>query len=137
MDNLVTRRFSFGYMFNGSQWSIELWASSPDEARLKFDQLKLDGKYEHEILGTVYGGLELELVETEHLIAEVLKRFDSAVFAGSSYEPIEKGSEDCISKEFRRYDGNARVCQGLACGIIDHINRRRIEAASASDIEQP
>ena len=123
--DIANRIFSFGYMFKGSQWSVDLWASSPEEALLKFEALKSTGRYEHEILGSVYGGLDIELVETGSLIAELLKRFDSAVFAGSSYELIEKGSEECISKETRRYDGNARVCQGLAFGIIDHINRRR------------
>ena len=102
---------------------------------MKFEQLKETGAFEYEVLGVVHGGLELELVETDQLIAELLKRFDSAVFAGSCFEPIEKGSEECISKETRRYDGNARVCQGLAFGIIDHINRRRGEVAT--DHEQP
>lgn len=123
----ANRRFNFEYTFQDSQWCIEIWASSPGEAVLKFEQLKATGTYGYEIMGQVYGGLELELVETGHLITELLKRFDSAVFAGSSFEPIEKGSEECISQEVRRYDGNARVCQGLAFGIIDHINRKRNE----------
>ena len=125
----ANRKFSFGYTFNGSQWCVELWASSPEEVVQKFEQLKATGRYEYEIMGEVYAGLDLELVETDRLIAELLKRFDSAVFAGSSFEPIEKGSEECISQEVRHYDGNARVCQGLAFGIIDHINRKRNEVA--------
>lgn len=125
----ANRRFNFEYTFQDSQWCIEIWASSPEEAVLKFEQLKATGKYGYEIMGQVYGGLELELVETGHLIAELLKRFDSAIFAGSSFELIEKGREECISQEVRRYDGNARVCQGLAFGIIDHINRKRNEVA--------
>lgn len=131
----ANRKFSFAYTFNGSQWGVEIWASSPEEAAQKFEQLKATGAYEYEILGEVYAGIDLELVETDRLIAEILKRFDSAVFAGSSFEPIEKGSEECISQETRRYDGNARVCQGLACGIIDHINRKRNEVAT--DKEAP
>ena len=135
MGEVAKRIFSFSYTFKGSQWSIEIWASSPEESLLKFEQVKETGAFEYEVLGVVHGGLELELVETDQLIAELLKRFDSAVFAGSCFEPIEKGSEECISKETRRYDGNARVCQGLAFGIIDHINRRRGEVAT--DHEQP
>lgn len=131
----ANRIFNFSYPFKGSEWNIELWASSPEEAVEKFEQLKAAGKYSYEIMGVVYGGLDLELIETEQLITELLKRFDSAVFAGSRFQPIEKGSDQCISEETRRYDGNARVCQGLAFGIIDHVNRKRTEAAG--DTEAP
>ena len=126
----ANRKFNFAYTFQGSQWCVEIWASSPEEVVEKFEQLKATGKYEYEVLGEIYAGLDLELVETDRLITELLKRFDSAVFAGSSFEPIEKGSDECISQETRRYDGNARVCQGLALGIIDHINRKRNEVAT-------
>lgn len=131
----ANRKFSFGYQFQDSKWCVELWASSPEEAMQKFEQLKVTGTYEYEIMGEVYAGLDLELVETDRLITELLKRFDSAVFAGRTFEPIEKGSEECISQETRRYDGNARVCQWLAFGIIDHINRKRNEVAT--DKEAP
>ena len=126
--SIAKRAFSFSYPFQGSQWAIEIWASSPEEAIEKFEHLKAEGKYEFEVLGVVHGGIDLELVETERLIAELFKRFDSAVFAGSIFQPIEKDSKECISTETRRFDGNLRVCQGLAFGVIGDINKRRDQA---------
>lgn len=65
--------------------------------------------------------MNLELIKTDDLLTEVLNRFDHAVFAGMRVqtggvdEPLGGMIENCRNK------GNPRTCQGLATGMIAHI----------------
>lgn len=62
--------------------------------------------------------MNLELTDTDDLIAELLSRYDHALFAGMKVQ-----SEDAISKdgkivENRKWVGNTRVIQGLCFEIM-------------------
>lgn len=68
--------------------------------------------------------MNLELVETATLLTELFRRFDHAVFAGMK---VGQERDDGTSAQHEHMEriGNARCCQGLACGLIDKIERQR------------
>lgn len=75
------------------------------------------------------GSVNIELIETDRLIDELMRRFDHAVFAGMKVQAEESQYERWFKT------GNLRTCQGLAFGIIarceDH--RRAVSEPTVGD----
>lgn len=70
--------------------------------------------------------MNLELIETDALIDELMRRFDHAVFAGMKVKEHESNYERWAKT------GNLRTCQGLAFGIIarsEDVRREHTEPA--------
>lgn len=74
--------------------------------------------------------MNLELIETDKLINELLRRFEHAVFAGMK---VNEASES--QYEIRQTIGNQRTCQGLAFGIIARCEdyRRSVSEPTVGD----
>ena len=61
--------------------------------------------------------MDIELVETETLIVEVMKRFDHAILYGTTMAIDGKTMNDRW-----QYVGNARMCRGLTLDMMDRLN---------------
>jgi hypothetical protein len=72
--------------------------------------------------------MSLELIETKDLIAELLSRFDHAIFAGLK---VDEGIDK--QYELRESKGNTRTCQGLAMGVMMKCEVHRAELAEPAD----
>lgn len=74
--------------------------------------------------------MKLELIETQDLIAELMNRFQHAVFAGMK---VNETSE--AQYETYRQIGNQRTCQGLAFGLIARCEdyRRSVSEPTVGD----
>lgn len=74
--------------------------------------------------------MNLELIETQALIDELLRRFEHAVFAGMKVN-------DASEAQYETYQqvGNARTCQGLAFGLIARCEdyRRAVSEPTVGD----
>ena len=57
--------------------------------------------------------MNLELIETDQLLDELMRRFEHAVFHGLKVNEALESHYEC-----RRQCGNSRTCQGLAFGIM-------------------
>lgn len=76
--------------------------------------------------------VNLELVETRNLIDELLKRYHGAIFAG------RKNRDGCETDYESRYTaGDLRVCQGLACAVINKCNQEIDELSEHVSSDDP
>lgn len=61
--------------------------------------------------------MDIELIETDALLLELMKRYDYAVFYG-----IAVTSYDTLTTHDRwQYKGNARMCRGLTLDLMDKL----------------
>lgn len=61
----------------------------------------------------------LQLAQTDDLVKELASRYEHFVFAGLKAASNEQEG----SIRSWRYAGNTEACQGLACGLIAHIQQ--------------
>ena len=60
--------------------------------------------------------MDIELIDTDALIAELMTRYDHAIFYGTTL------SVDATMMHDRwQYKGNARMCRGLALDMMDRL----------------
>ena len=61
----------------------------------------------------------LQLAQTDDLVKELASRYEHFVFAG-----LKHAINDADGRvRSWRYAGNTETCQGLACGLIAHIQQ--------------
>lgn len=76
--------------------------------------------------------MNIELIETRDLIAELLRRHQYAIFAG------RKQRDGCETDyESRHTTGDLRACQGLACAIINKCNQEIDELSEHVSSDDP
>lgn len=70
--------------------------------------------------------IDLGLVSTDELLIEVMKRFDSSIFAGHK-NLADQGPMKTVRSRYRRWNGDRSVCSGLCfevslCCATDQLN---------------
>lgn len=77
--------------------------------------------------------MTIELVPTDILIKELLGRFDHAVFAGAKILDQDEKGENGTIYERKQTEGNTRVCQGLAFGLMLYAQEGHDERSKPSE----
>lgn len=77
--------------------------------------------------------MAVQLAPTDVLVAELAHRSEAMIFS-MRYRPLE---EDTRTVEDFRINGDMRVCQGLACGVIDKIDETiRVRKEEDGDVPE-
>lgn len=80
----------------------------------------------------------IELIETDALVAELLSRFQHAVFIGAKVRPNQTNEQPndcdiCDIFELKEFKGEHRTCQGLAYAMLAHIERVRLSITNEAE----
>jgi hypothetical protein len=79
--------------------------------------------------------MNLELADTDALIAELLGRFEHAVFAGMKTRTLDEDEESELQQQYEliRFTGMMRTCQGLAFAVVSKIEDEHKERREEPD----